>query len=324
MPPVPESLYVAVSRQFLRALRGERSQVAFSRRLGFTSNVAAEWESGRRIPRVTTVIHACSRSGVDIGGALKNFWPPHAALLADLESHSIARWLDAQRGKEAIATVARRATLSRHQVARILCAETEPRLQQFFALVHACTGRLSDLVAACVDIERIPELRSYHRRTMISRQLAFEEPWTSAMISALECLAEVSCEQAESNLARMFELPREDVQRYLKHLVQANVIARKNKRYVLSEPLLVDTGTRSQAARRLTNHWASVGAQRALAARPEDVFAFNVFSVSRADFELIAQLQREHFQRVRAIVTKSDPQVVVVMNLQLMAFAPEH
>jgi transcriptional regulator with XRE-family HTH domain len=323
MPQVPESLYDAVSRQFLRAVRGKRSQVAFSRRLGFSSNVAAEWESGRRVPRVTTVFDACLRSGIDIDGALKNFWPPHAALLTDLESPTVARWLDAHRGKEAIATVSRRAALSRHQVARILCGETEPRLQQFFALVHACSGRLSDLVAACVDIEQIPELRAYHRRTTISRQLAFEEPWTSAMISALECLAGVSCEQAEADLASMFELPREDVQRYLKHLVQANVIARKNKRYVLSEPLLIDTGTRSQAARRLTNHWASVGAQRALLPRPEDVFAFNVFSVSRADFEFIAQLQREHFQRVRAIVAKSDPQTVVVMNLQLMAFASE-
>ncbi len=34
----------------VRALRGKRSQLAFSRRLGYSTNVAYAWEAGRRGP----------------------------------------------------------------------------------------------------------------------------------------------------------------------------------------------------------------------------------------------------------------------------------
>ena len=39
-----------LSRELLVALRGQRSQVQWSRRLGYRSNVAYAWESGRRWP----------------------------------------------------------------------------------------------------------------------------------------------------------------------------------------------------------------------------------------------------------------------------------
>jgi len=65
-----------------------------------------------------------------------------------------------------------------------------------------------------------------------------------------------------------------------------------------------------------------VGAARAVAPRERDVFSYNVFSVSRSDLERIAALQREHFQRVRAIIGESQPETLAVMNLQLFAFEP--
>jgi transcriptional regulator with XRE-family HTH domain len=51
---------MVLARQFLRAVRGRRSQVAFARRLGYASNVAAEWESGRREPSAADALSACA------------------------------------------------------------------------------------------------------------------------------------------------------------------------------------------------------------------------------------------------------------------------
>lgn len=114
--------YEVIAKQFLRALRGERSQVAFSRRLGFSSNVAAQWESGRRIPRVLTAFAACERARVDVRAALAAFRPSTARYVADtalpLGQERLAGWLEAQRGKETVSSIARRASLSRHQTAR--------------------------------------------------------------------------------------------------------------------------------------------------------------------------------------------------------------
>jgi AraC-like DNA-binding protein len=320
MPGLGEREFREISRQFLRAVRGDRSQVAFSRRVGFSSNVAAEWESGRRVPALSTVLSVCAKCGVDLGAAFARFWPPSQPLLGQLESVDLARWLDAQRGKEKISAVARHAGMSRAQTTRILTAETEPRLHQFFALVQAITGRLSDLVAECVDVQLIDALRDHDQRVLLSRRLAYDEPWTSALLSAIECLATVTREEVEERLAEVFELPLTQVRDYLQHLVLAGLVARRRRRYVLGDPMVVDTGARTESARRLVRHWAQLGADRVERMRSLDMYSYNVFSLSQEDFATIAQMQREHFQRVRAIVAKSSPEMVAVMNLQLLEF----
>lgn len=314
--------FETVSRQFLRALRGKRSQVAFSRRLGFASNVAAEWESGRRIPKVGTVFEACQRVQVDVLHALHQFWPPAAPKLLAFDDASLAAWLEAQRGKESINVVARRAGLSRQQVSRVLMGQTEPRLHQFFALVHAFTGRLSDLVAACVDIEAVPSLSAYHLRTESSRRLAFDEPWSSAILSAIECLPLLAHRELVAALSNTFDLQTSEVEQCLRHLVRAGVVSRVKERYVLAEPLVIDTGFATEASKKLRVHWAAVGADRAKSPRNSDLFGYNVFSVSKRDLQRIAELHRQHFQRVRAIIAESKPETVAVMNLQLLQFDP--
>ena len=70
-----------LTREFLRAVRGERSQVAFSRRVGFTSNVAAEWESGRRVPSAATALAVCARAGIDVARGFDAFHRDSAPLI---------------------------------------------------------------------------------------------------------------------------------------------------------------------------------------------------------------------------------------------------
>jgi len=47
---MPEISTDMLSRELVRQLRGSQSQPAFSKALGFTSNVVYTWESGRRYP----------------------------------------------------------------------------------------------------------------------------------------------------------------------------------------------------------------------------------------------------------------------------------
>jgi hypothetical protein len=58
--------FEALARQFLRALRGNRSQVAFSRRLRYRSNIAYLWESGRNMPTAAVALAAAARTGIDV------------------------------------------------------------------------------------------------------------------------------------------------------------------------------------------------------------------------------------------------------------------
>jgi hypothetical protein len=52
-----------IARELMVALRGRRSQVAWSRRLGYRSNVAYAWESGRRSPTGAEMLRAAGRGG---------------------------------------------------------------------------------------------------------------------------------------------------------------------------------------------------------------------------------------------------------------------
>lgn len=311
-----------IARQLLRVLRGRRSQVAFSRRLGFASNVAAEWESGRRVPPALTALRAAQLVGVDVLAQLRAFRPSTAPSSRRLDAATLAAWLRAQQGNQALGAIAQRAGLSRHQVSRFLAGQAEPRLHHFLALVQACSGRASDLVALLVDINAIRCLREEHARLTALRELALEAPWTSAIISGLECVAALDCAAARRALQHMLGLEAEQLQRHLAQMETAGVIERRQDRYVLGDPLVIDTGPASDSRRRLTRHWAEVGAARAWAPRPRDVFSYNVFSVSRADLERIAALQREFFQRVRALIGPSPPETLAVMNLQLFEFDP--
>jgi len=314
--------YQQIASQFLRALRAKRSQVAFSRRLGFSSNVAAQWESGRRVPRVLTVFAACERVGVNVRAALTEFRPSTAR---HVEGHSgalgrrpVSHWLKAQCGKETVSAIARRASLSRHQTARFFSGDCEPRLHEFFALVDATTGRLSDLVALLIDIEQISVLADYHARVAASRRLAFEEPWSSAVLSAVECLGRVRCPLVAKTIARALGLELERVTECLRRLEESEVVQRVRGTYRVSAPLVIDTGAFPDGARLLRQHWTTVAHQRLQQPGPDDVFSYNVFSCSHEDFSLIGRLQREHFQRIRAIIAKSSSETVGLINMQIM------
>src|SRR5688572_7368412 len=55
--------YPKVARELVRALRGRRSQVAVSKRLGFRTNVLYTWESGRSSPHMGEFLRFAERVG---------------------------------------------------------------------------------------------------------------------------------------------------------------------------------------------------------------------------------------------------------------------
>lgn len=59
----------AAAQQFLRALRGKRSQRAFARRLGYRGNPMTDWEHGRRYPTAQEALRAAARVNIDVRAA---------------------------------------------------------------------------------------------------------------------------------------------------------------------------------------------------------------------------------------------------------------
>lgn len=311
-----------VARQFVRAIRGRRSQEALSRRLGYTSNPVSDWEAGRRFPTAAETIRACRLVGIDVDAAFARFSPEEAPAIGEGDDAGVAAWLQALRGNAAIKELAGQVGASRYAVSRWIAGDTRPRLPDFLRLVEALTDRLSDLVAELVDIERIEALRAAHHQRHASRRVVFDEPW----VAAVRCVIETEHYQRRPThepglIARLLGIEEAVERRCLARLEEAGLVTRSGIRpYRTRDALTVDARADPEGTKRLKAHWAAQGASRATAPREGDMVSYNVVAVSREDLERIREAHIRYFMEVRSIVSDSDPEVAALVNIQLLSF----
>lgn len=302
------------ARQMLRALRGHRSQLAFSRRLGYRGNVVAKWEAGKRSPTLGEFFRAAMRVGVDVPAALERFHAASAPAWSPDDPHRIAEWLSAMRGGSSQMALAEQAGLSRQQVGRLLSGRSKGHLPEGLALVDAMTGRLPDLVAELVDIDQVPSLARQASVRHALERLAFEHPWSSAAQAWLGARRRVPVGSAARQLAEGLGLPPELARTVMDALLEAGV-AEVVKGYVRpAAPSTVEVRATPDDMTTLRTHWASVGAERVRKGEGDDLFSFNVFACSRDDLERIRLAQRRFYREVRAVVADSPAEVVVLLT----------
>ncbi len=180
--------YDLLSRELVRALRGDRSQRALSRRLRYESNVVYLWESGRRWPTAAGLFWLAHRTGVDVPHVVRRILPERKGQ-EDIEAWTVpgaAEFLVALAGDRSAAALARDLGVSRHSVARWLRGETEPRLPVVLRLVHLCTSRLLHFLSQLVDPAGLPSVADEWARQEAARRLVAEAPWAPAFMVALD------------------------------------------------------------------------------------------------------------------------------------------
>ena len=312
-----------LASELIRALRGRRSQTALSRRLGYRSNVVYTWEAGIRAPTASEALRVAARVGVDLPAAVRRFYRAAPAWLASHEIASpegVAAWLSDLRGDTPITRLAEHSGLSRWAVARALSGQSEPRLPDFLRLVEAASLRVLDLVAALVDPTKLPSARARWRRLEAQRRLAAEQPYTQAVLRAVE-LADYAALPAheEGWITARLALPEGVEAACLERLAEAGEIRWERGRWRPAGALSVDTRSDPEASRRLKAWWARVGLER-LGQDPEGLWSYNVVSVSEADLRRIHELHLAYFRAVRAIVAESEPsERVALINVQCFA-----
>jgi transcriptional regulator with XRE-family HTH domain len=308
--------------QFLRALRGRRSQVQLARRLGYRANPITDWERGERFPTAEEALRVAKLSGVDVPVCFARF---SATPLQERPSgFAVAAWLSALRGMTPLTELAARSGASRFSIARWLKGSAKPRLPDFFRMLDALTGRLPEWIAELTDIEKVPSLEPRFRAASAAKQLAFQLPWTEAVLRLLETASYRRQRRHRSSfIAECLGIETALVQTCIERLLAAQVIEKSRGRYVVREQGAVDTQGGKQALHGLKRHWSLVAAERMLAPQDADFFAYNVMSLSGADLERVRALLRVTFREIRSLVAASEPEeVAALLNLQLVAFAP--
>ncbi len=305
--------------QFIRAVRAHRSQVAFSRWLGYRGNVAAKWEGGHRFPTFGEALRAADRCGLDAVGALQRFHAPSAAAWDPTAPELIDAWLRALQGRAPQKLIAERAGLSRQQVGRLLSGRARGRLPVVMRVVDAMTGRLPDLISELVPIESVPALaREAAVRRALAR-LAFEHPWSPAAQAWLEAQGSVRSRQAVERLAAALGIDASASRTLIDALVAAGVAEHRSGQLRPVEPATVEIQATPEDLRRIRTHWARVSAER-VAAGHGDLFSFNVFAIGRDDLARVREAQRRFYREVRAIVAESPPEVAAMLVVHTAAW----
>jgi transcriptional regulator with XRE-family HTH domain len=310
--------YDQASTELICALRGKRSQAALNRRLGYRSNAVYTWESGRCHPSMSKFLTLLERVQRDPEKWWLDFarWQqPNGA------SHAAntAAFMEHLRGNLKVAELARHTGRSRYALMRWLGGKAEPTLPQFLEYVEATTRRVLDLVALLVDPAELPSLAFAWRKLRAARDVAYESPWTHAVLRCLELDDYLKLPAHEPGwLARRLGITPELEAECLDRLAQAGQIKRRARRWAIGKATTIDTRSDRDRDRELRAFWAKLGAERATNAR---ILGYNLFAVSRADEDRIVELTRNYFEAVRTIVSGSAPsERVLLLNLSLLPF----
>jgi transcriptional regulator with XRE-family HTH domain len=312
-----------LSRELMRALRARASQRDFSRALGFTSNVAYSWETGRRFPEASVFLRAAARARTGFEAALREALALGSAGAGRLGTpRGVHKLVSELAGEAPLGELARQLGVDRTTLSRWLRGATEPRLPELLRLIQIGTQRLLAFVELVVDPRQLPSARGAYDDLRLQQKLAYDLPWSHALLRALELAAYRNAPAHDACiLARATGISPRRAERYLSVLERAGQVVWSGSHWQLSRVLAVDTRGDPAKNWQLKRHWAKVGLERLGGEHTsaDALFSFNLFAASEEAFQKIRQLHLDYYDRVRAIVEESaGTEHVVLMNLQLV------
>jgi DNA-binding phage protein len=317
-----------LSKQLLRSLRGRRSQQLFSRHLGYRSNVAYTWESGRRFPSASQFLNVVDVVGKQsLVASLHEFFgyvAPNWVVDAGPNPDTVSRLLAELRGGASVSEIARRSGLSRFAVGRALSGESDPRLPDFLRLIAAMSKRLMDLLAVFVDPASLPEAAQQWKQVSTLRTLAYDFPASEAVLCALELAGYRRLTRHDDAwVAEKVSLEIEMVRSCLRALSRAGSIRWSGRRWLVADERHIDTRFDAEAALRLKKHWVNLASSSV--GQQDGLFSYIVFTVSPQTLAELRELHLAYYWRLREVIDAADDDAteVCVANINLFGLATE-
>ena len=314
--------FARLAADWLRFLRGKRSQRAFSNRLGYRSNIAYRWESEACVPTAAEAFTLSVRFGPRGRQPLEAFLSasPNSPSMKLASREDVAALLRVLRGNTPVVELARRSGFSRFSIARWLSGAAEPRLPEFLALVEAESFRCLDFLSHFVPVEQLPSVADEWRALQAARKAAYDVPWSHAVLRALELTDYIDQDRPRPGwIARRLGISRAEEDRCLATLAAAHQIRKSGAHWVVDQTQTIDTRADPARGRKLKAEWLKVALSRLESGVP-GTFGYNLMAISRADLARLKELHLNYFREMQALVTDSSPsECVVLFNTELFA-----
>jgi hypothetical protein len=305
----PEPLdFELVAAELIRSLRGRQSQAAFSRRLGYRSNIANRWEAQVAFPTAARFLGFLEVLRPRDSSWLGRFFTRVPSALGSEKPSSprtVALFLTELRGRTPILAVARESGFNRYSVSRWLEGRAEPRLPQFLKLVHVMSRRLYDFLAVCTNPETMSSVAGAWRRLELARDVAYTVPWSHAVLRALE-LDAAHAHHQNAFIAEHLGIGVDEVKKALMVLQRTGQVTRIRGKWRLTEVVSVNTAPDRERALGLRVMWTETALERLRRGMPGS-YGFSLFAISRADLQRLRDLQLEYVRAMQAVVAASQP-----------------
>jgi DNA-binding phage protein len=314
--------FARIAAEWLRFIRGKRSQRGFSKRLGYSSNIAYRWESQVCFPTAAETFALVERAAKPNRAALAAFFgSPQPSIARELDTRAgVAELLTQLRGKTPLVELARRSGFSRFAIARWLSGASEPRLPEFLAMLEATSFRCLDFLSNFVALERLPVVADQWIALQAARKAAYEVPWSHAVLRALELTDYAKLGKHRAGwIAQRLGISRAEEARCLTALAAAHQIRLSSGLWVIDHTQTIDTRADAARGRKLKAEWLKVALSR-LESGVSGVFGYNLMAISRADLARLREMHVAYFRDMQSLVADSAPsECVVLFNAGLFA-----
>lgn len=299
-----------MAKELIRAARGRRSQLEFSRRLGYRSNIARRWEGGECWPTASDFLRAYAR----LRPALQHTFTKFFQRAPDwLESEpfapaAIAAFMQQLKGKTPIGVLAQRTGHHRYGIGRWLRGTAQPKLPELLSFIEAASRRALDFVALLVDPKDLPTFGLEWKKLQSARHAAYESPWSHAVLRALEleAYAKVPASKTVAWLAQRLSAPEPAIEAGIQALSASGQIQSQRGKWLVDHVQTIDTGVDAIRSRELKVTWARVATERLAAGGPGN-FGYSLFAISRKDLVRLRELHLEYVRAMQSLIAESRP-----------------
>ncbi len=297
-----------VASELVRSVRGNASRARVSRRGGYRSNSVSRWEAGTAFPTAARFLSLLNELEPERPPYVERFFVRRPAVFETLDPTSpagVAAFLRELRGKTPIVAIARDSGFNRYSVSRWLEGQAEPRLPEFLCLVETLSRRLLDFIACVSDPRRVNSVVRAWERLELARSLAYDLPWSHAVLRALE-LDSGARQHQKAWLAERLGIGVAEVSAALRALVASGQVQRSGGRYRIERILNVDTSRERTRAQGLKIAWTRTAFERMQAGAP-GAYGYTLFAVSRADLARLRELHLEYVRAMQYLIGESSP-----------------
>jgi len=300
----------SVAADLVRAVRGRRSQAAFSRHIGYSSNIAHRWESGACWPTAAVFLRICARLKPERTEAFARFLKRAPGWLDPndpFSDASVAAFLRELQGNTPLGLLAERSGHTRFSVSRWLRGGARPKLPEFLCLVEAASRRGLDFIAQLVDPKGMATISPSWIRLERARRAAHEVPWSHAVMRALELAAYRSrAGRSERWLAAELGIDVEEVRRGLAALEASGQIRKSRGKWRVDRVISLDTRLDPVADGKLKAAWTQVALERLQQDTPGH-YGYSLFAISRDGLRRMRELHLQYVRAMQSLIASSTP-----------------